>query len=210
MKKQLIYISAIVAISLFGTVNMQAQAPRETQVTYLKNVTNAFEREFNISKSDLEDIVEAYFKEQFKSKRLKSNGFQLYKGVDWTMVSAEKLDVYYKIEGGKRNAKLIMMVSKGYDNFVSSNSDAQVSAQVINFLNNFDAQIAAHNRQEAAAKLTKEIEKKEKDIKDYDKEEKKLRDKIQDLEKDIERNAKRKAEAIEALEKEKAKLRNIQ
>lgn len=210
MKKQFLYISAIAFLSIFTTVNVYAQAPKETQVTYMKKVTNAYAKEFNISKGDLEDVVEKYFKDNFKGKRLKSNGYYLYKGVDWAEVSTEKLDVYYKVGGGKRNATLTIMVSKGYDNFISSQSSPQISAEVMNFLNTFQVKIDDFNRKATAAALAKEIEKKEKDLKSFDKEEKKLQDKIKDIEKDIERNAKKRAEAIDNLEKEKARLQSMQ
>jgi peptidoglycan hydrolase CwlO-like protein len=85
------------------------------------------------------------------------NGFTVYKGVTLSEINVPKIDIYTKVEKGpSANTSIVYMaVSKGYDNFISPESDSNTMEQVKNFLNSLvkdanmysvDLQISSHSQ----------------------------------------------------------------
>ncbi|HEY4876746.1 MAG TPA: hypothetical protein VIH86_14300, partial [Puia sp.] len=65
-------------------------------------------------------------------------GVGSYKGVVLSEISKDKIDVYTKVESGANNTSLVYMaVSKGYNNFTSSDADTVITQNVEAFLNSF-------------------------------------------------------------------------
>ncbi len=52
-------------------------------------------------------------------------------------IAKEKIDVYYKVEDKKPSSTIYMLTSKGYDNFMKPETDAEAVQNTINFLNLF-------------------------------------------------------------------------
>src|SRR5580700_976586 len=66
------------------------------------------------------------------------NGVASYKGVVLSEISKDKIDVYTKVESGPNNTSVVYMaVSKGYNNFTSSDADTAITQNVEAFLNSF-------------------------------------------------------------------------
>jgi hypothetical protein len=65
-------------------------------------------------------------------------GVASYKGVVLSEISKDKIDIYTKVESGPNNTSLVYMaVSKGYNNFTSSDADTVITQNVETFLNSF-------------------------------------------------------------------------
>lgn len=181
------------SIALMGGINYSAQAQnvRETSISYLKQNVNGYVGDYNVPKAELAKIAENYFSKNIKGKRLKNKDFYQYKGVNWSVISLEKGDIYYKIDGNKKTSSMTILVSKGYDNYISSQTDAQLSNELKAFFTAFNQEVDKHFLEQRIADQKKVVAQLEKDHKNMLDEEKKLQKKIADIEKDINNNKKK-------------------
>lgn len=74
-----------------------------------------------------------------KTKR----GVKRYKGVVWNSISPNKGDYYYKVKNKKGRTTVYITASKGYDNYVTTENDAQMAGKITNYLRNLEGQIAS-------------------------------------------------------------------
>jgi len=88
---------------------------------------------------------------KLKSEGLKSSknvkGWSLYEGALLSKVSDTKMDYYFKVEQNGKNKEeslVYLSLSKGYGNFVDSNSDRDLIEKAKGFLNNFVSDVSAH------------------------------------------------------------------
>jgi len=71
-------------------------------------------------------------------KEKSRNGMTKYKGVTFSEISADKLDIYTKVEKGPNNSSVVYMaVSRGYNNFTSTAVDSAITQNVKTFLQSF-------------------------------------------------------------------------
>lgn len=142
MKKVFTSLALALAIAATGTVS--AQNAHESSVKFNKTNENAVVADFDKPA----DIVEAALKDRLEKEGLgkmkSSKGFMSYSGVLWNSVSSDKLDVYFKVEGKKDKSSISVLVSKGYDNFITSGSDSRTIDNVKAFLNGFMANANAY------------------------------------------------------------------
>jgi hypothetical protein len=135
MKNAIKSIALVIAIAATGTAT--AQNAHESSIKFNKKSENAVVADFNKSA----EVVEAALKDRLEKEGLgkmkTSKGFMSYAGTLWNSVSADKLDVYFKVEGKKDKSTVSVLVSKGYDNFITSGSDAKTIDNVKAFLNSF-------------------------------------------------------------------------
>lgn len=153
---------------------LKAQSATEEKVKFMKAEHSAAVATFNypgdIVKAALDDrLTKAGF-----GKQKKQQGFISYKGVAWSEVSGEKLDVYTKVDSRKSKSTVYLMAAKGYDNFVSSGTDEAAMEKMKKFLDGFADDLAAYQHQLDVAKKEAEIEKAEKAYADHMKKQKKL------------------------------------
>lgn len=205
-------VSTIFVAGLAFSTNTTFAQTAETSVSYNKSNANGFVNNINGEKDAVATSLSEYFKKTFDSKSNSSKGYTLYKGVSWPEVSTDKLDVYYKVENKKGNNKVTMLVSKGYDNFISSVTDPQMAEAVKNFMNtieqkavvvsNANAVLAA---QKAVEEAQKEYEKSIKTDEEYRKDKEKLEKKIAEQQKTIGDKEQKLNQAKAALEAAKAK-----
>jgi hypothetical protein len=191
------------------TTGVYAQNAREASVRFNKTNENAVVADYDKSG----EIVEAALRKQLEKdglvKAKNSKGFLTFQGVNWKTVSADKLDVYFKIENKKGKSTVTAFLSKGYDNFLHSGSDPKAIEQLKEFLNGLDqhAQIHQHSlnvkaQEEAVAKAEKAYNASNTAAKDLQHEKEKLEKKIAD-------NANEAAARLKALEEEKQKLMSL-
>lgn len=121
-------------------------------------------------KSEIKAAVSEKLEAEGIKKGSKKKGFYVYKGVSWPAISPNKIDVYYKVKGNKRKSTLLFVASKGYDNYITSASDAMTANNITAFLQTLDTQI----------ELDKQIKKKEEELKKLNEEEKKKQEKLKD------------------------------
>ncbi len=133
MKK--ILITLAVSLSSYLT---KAQAV-EAQVTYNKVNQPAVTAEFITDIDIAEKVVAEDLKTRGFGKGKSSKGFTLYQAINFTEISADKIDLYVKTEKKSKKEKdksiITILISKGYDNFVSSTTEPKMIAAVVNYLN---------------------------------------------------------------------------
>jgi len=140
MKKILCSLALLVAAA--GTV--MAQQVRETAVKFNKTSEPALVAEYDKPAGIVEAALKDRLEKEGLGKMKSSKGFMTYKGVLWNSVSSDKLDVYFRVEGKKDKSAVTVLVSKGYDNFISSGSDARTMDNVRAFLGGFMAHAQAY------------------------------------------------------------------
>jgi len=75
-------------------------------------------------------------------KKNKIDGFYVFNGVQLPSLNNQTLDLYFKVDPksrrDKNNSNLSLLVSKGYDNFVTGETDTATYGAVKRFLDSFD------------------------------------------------------------------------
>lgn len=98
----------------------------------------------------LAKLKETGYKPQTKgnifNKKNKQEGFYVFTGVQLPELANQKLDLYFKVDpldgGNSLNSSISLLVSKGYDNFISPETDSATFGASERFLNSFVAQTA--------------------------------------------------------------------
>lgn len=160
MKKLFIVLSFLTSLTYAQITS--AQQVKEAPVTFNKTNQTAVVGEFNYTKDALEAVLKKRMSEANLGKSKSQSKFTKYEGVNWSEVSAEKMDVYYKVSGKKSNSTVEFLISKGYDNFVTTANDATTIANLKNFIASLEADLIKYS-------LNELIEAKEKEIKSAEK-----------------------------------------
>jgi len=145
-------------------------------------------------------------------KNNKINGFYTFKNVRLEG-SDQPLDLYFKVERKSRKqndqSTIYMLVSKGNETFISSDSDEDIYKAAKRFLNGFLEQSAVY-------KLDLDIKGQEDVVKDAEKrlnklqdEEKNLTKKIEDLQNDLKKNRENQESQQKTIETEQKKLADL-
>lgn len=213
-KLNLMFKKVLLACIGFGGMLLAASthtfAQQETTVKYNSVDASAFTMPLEADKTDVSNSVEDYLKKTFGVKSASSKGYRVFKAVSWPEVSADKLDVYYKVDGKKGKSVVTMLVSKGYDNFISNQSDAQAAAGVKNFLSGLNVKVGEYTKNIAVAAGTKGLEAAQKEYDKYARKAEDLSKEKAKLEKEIADNQSRLAEKEKDLAAAKAKLSEAQ
>ena len=198
----------LIACMSLGGIMMATNtfAQQETTVKYNSADASAFTMPVDAAKENVSNSIEEYFKNTFSVKSSSSKGYRVFKAVSWPDVSTEKLDVYYKVDGRKGKSEVTMLVSKGYDNFISNQSDAQAATGVKNFLAGLNVKVNEYTKNVAVAAGTKALEEAQKEYNKYAKKVEDLSKEKAKLEKEIADNQSKLAEREKDLNKAKSLL----
>lgn len=116
-------------------------------------------------------------------KKNKLDGFYVFNGITLPALNNQKLDMYFKVERESKSQKdqsiIYLLVSKGYDNFISPQVDSATFIAATDFLNGFVATTAGY-------RLNLDIEEQEKVVKSSEKKLTGLQDDEKSLSKKIE------------------------
>lgn len=122
-------------------------------------------------------------------KKNKQDGFYVFNGVTLPALNNQKLDLYFKIDRKSRSAKdqslMYMLVSKGYDNFVSPDVDSATFLAATQFLNSFVGSNLSFSLQQEIEAQEKVVANAEKKLASLQDEEKALHKKIEQLQGDV-------------------------
>jgi hypothetical protein len=124
-------------------------------------------------------------------KKNKQDGFYVFNGVQLPALNNQQLDLYFRIEKDKRvkgNSLMYMLVSKGYDNFVSPDVDAVTFQAATAFLNGFVAGNVSFSLQQEIEAQEKAVLNAEKKLGNLQDEEKSLQKKAAQTQASIESN----------------------
>lgn len=123
------------------------------------------------------------------NKKNKQEGFYTFSGVVLPELSNQKLDLYFKVspvEGDKNNRSAIsLMVSKGYENFVSPEKDSSTFNAAEKFLNGFTVATDEYQVNKQMDEQKKLISASEKKWNELRKKQEDARNKVTQLESDI-------------------------
>jgi vacuolar-type H+-ATPase subunit I/STV1 len=142
---------------------------------------------------------------QLGYKPKESKGVYSIKGARIPEISAEMIDIYFKVDRKSRKDKdesvVYFVVSKGYENFVKSTDDAALNQNIQNYTRGFIPLAEAEGLEreiKAQEETLKSAEKKAADLQD---ESESLQKRLKKLQDDIEENKKN-------IEKQKAEIDN--
>jgi hypothetical protein len=142
------------------------------------------------------DITTAALQEKLQRAGLNEKvkkGVASYKGVVLSEISKDKIDVYTKVESGPNNTSLVYMaVSKGYNNFTSSDADTVITQNVEAFLNSFVkdadnhfADVGISNQIKDESKSEKEYQKLLNEQSDLEKKKSKIENRLVEIQNEL-------------------------
>jgi hypothetical protein len=169
-----------------------------------------FVAEYPLSKGLIENALKERLEKAGLKKPKNERGFTYYKEVSWPEVSPSLVDIYTNVEGKGDRSTVQILLSKGYDNFVTTATDAVVAENVKKFMDAFIADALAYQLRLMIAGQEEAIRKAEKAYKDADDDGNKLAREKDKIERQIADNSREKSKLADALNAEKAKLTDLQ
>ena len=141
------------------------------------------------------------------------DGYYIFKGVALRDLNGQVVDLYFKVDRKSRKESsqsyIYMMVSKGDEQFISSETDTAIYSSSTNFLNRFAEYGASYkldvdiqNQDEAVQAAQKKYTRLRDDEADYTK-------KIADLESKLKNNREQQDTQVKVIEAEKKKLEDL-
>lgn len=122
-------------------------------------------------------------------KKGKKEGFLVFDGVALPDLNNQKLDMYFKVvpksNEDKASSVIYLMISKGYDNFVSPESDAVLWNSAERFLNSFVDRTTAFTLETDISSQENLMKASEGKLRKYQEEEKNLNAKLEKLQQEI-------------------------
>jgi hypothetical protein len=203
MKKISVLLTSLI-ISLAAT----AQAENGT-ATFGKSVESALLYDMPYPEEAVINGIEKKMNTWGKPK--KARGFTMYRNVTVSGISSQPITLYFRVEKKSKkdnnSAVLTMMMANEFDRFYKLEDSGEMFAKAKEFLNDFAEPVAAANlelqitaQDDVVKKEDKSLKKLKDDSIDYEKQKKKLEDKIAQNAKDIEQQEKAVAAQKEQLD----------
>lgn len=186
-----------------GSINaVQAQDVRETSISFNKGSYSGVMADYNYSKDLVVKALEKRMKDANLGKSKTTSKFTSYTGVNWMEVSPDKLDVYYKVSGKKNKSNVEFLISKGYDNYINSTTDATAIQNLRNFLASLEKDIKVILHENNLDAQNDAVKKAEKELKS-------AQNSVSNIEKDLENARKNAEKKQQALDDAKKKLEQM-
>jgi hypothetical protein len=193
MNKNIMLLSALLAAS----VVTDAQS-LPTTVTYNNTMQPALTLELQNSVEMTEGTILQKLKQTGYDpntkghlfwKKNKKEGFYVFDGVALPDLDNQKLDMYFKVvpksKEDKASSVIYLMISKGYDNFVSPEGDAALWNSAQSFLNSFVDRTTAFTLETDIKSQEKAVKESESRLVKYQEDEKELNSKMEKLQQEI-------------------------
>ncbi len=142
---------------ILATFCAWGQNAHETEIKFKKAKQNGVVAEYNHSAKDVENTIRKKLADEGFPKLKSSGGFLTLTGVQWNNISKEKLDVYIKVDGNKSKSTASILLSKGYDNFVTSQKDPHTIDNIKGFLNNLSWETDVRLQEEMVNKMDNDL-----------------------------------------------------
>ena len=146
-------------------------------------------------------------------KKNKIDGFYVFSGIELAALNNQKLDMYFKVEPKSKTQKdqstIYLLVSKGYDNFISPEADSATFVAATDFLNGFVGTTASYRLNldiDDQGKVVKNAEKKLSTLQEEDKD---LVRKIDELQADLRNKKNAQAMQERVIASQKIKLEEL-
>jgi hypothetical protein len=185
---------------------LHAQPAQETKIRFAKIDRPGLVAEYPFSEGIVENALRARLEQAGLPKPKTTKGFTSYQGIAWPEIAPGQLDVYFNVDGKGNKSKIEFLVSKGYDNYVSSYTDAAMSANLKKFLDSLLPEIQVQQLLADIAAQEEVIRKAEREYKSMDEEGNKLTREKEQLERQIADNIVEKGKRADLLNAEKSKL----
>ncbi len=181
MKKAI--FSTICLITIFCLKGF-SQDINETTVSFMDGKQNAVEAKYNFSEDIMETVVERVLEKKKIKKTKSTKGYDLYQGVVFEDLTSDKIDFYIKVDGNKTSSTITILISKGYNNFITSSTDVSTIKNTKSLCKEFNINAIEEH-------LNREIAKQEEKIKEAEKKYNKSVEKGKDLVKEKEKIVKK-------------------
>lgn len=198
----------LVALSFLALLppEASAQGAQEALIRYAKADRPGTVAEYPYPKDVVNDAMHLHFERLGLGGGKEEKGFVTYMGINWTEISPDKLEVYYKVDGRGNKSTVMLLVSKGYDNYVTTASDAAMEARIKAFLDGLLPDIQAIQLRQSIAAQEDAVRRAEKAVKSSEDDGNKLAREKEKLEKQIAENNAEKQKTADALSAERGKL----
>lgn len=212
--KKITLLTGICLMFLFGSLQAQ-KAGESNEKSPVGGNGNAITITLEAQADNVEDVMEEKFK---KLKGKKEKGFEAFKGQIFEPISSDMLDIYYRVEkvGGDK-CKVIIFLSKGYDNWLTGQQDGSEVQNTKKMLDEMVAEVRKYELQLAIDAQTKvledELKEQEKLVKELEKlvkDKEKLEEELAENKEDQETNKKTQEEQKKKIEEEKKLLDELQ
>jgi hypothetical protein len=207
MKKILLALAVVALIT--GTLPALAQNAREATVKFMKGQQNAIVADYDLPEKVVADALKERLEKEGLTKRSSEKGFMAYKGATWANISPDKMDIYARVEGKGDKSTITMLASKGYDNFISTTTDADKVQKIQAFLNNFIKDARAYQLKLAIQAQEEVVKKIDKEYKNSTEDGEKLLREKEKIEKQIAENKTEQSKKETIVTTEKAKLEEL-
>jgi hypothetical protein len=146
----------------------------------------------------------------FLNKKNKEEGYYKFSGVALPELAQEQLDLYFKVDPMEnQHSSITLLVSKGYDNFISTSDSAIFNASQ-NFLNSFVQKTNVYNINQKMDEQKKALVTSEKKWSDVRDRQAKAKTKIVELEAEIKSLQKEEILRQEETERLQSELRDLE
>ncbi len=143
---------------MFLPISGYAQQVNEQMIKIGKGEVTGFMAPSAYDHTTVEDAIAAKLKEAGIKTHGKKKKLYTYKDVSLPAISSNKVDLYYKVQKKKHTSKIYFIVSKGYDNYISTATDPSIAANITNFLSKIDGTIANNQAIQQKEEDLKKIE----------------------------------------------------
>ena len=196
----------LVLVSLFFCCAGAFAQARTVTTEYQKSMQPAIEVEVPYAeKTVTNSIIERFEKKGYKGKENK--GFISFKGVRLPELGSGEYDLYFKVDRKSRQQKdasvLTLLISSGYDKFISESDDPNLIDSAKKMLNGQTDITAAMDLESQIKDQDNANKKAEKKLADLLDDNESMNKKKVKLEKDIEENLKKQEEQRAEIEKQK-------
>jgi len=185
---------------------------RTATVEYLKVNRQAVVNDIPFPEKTIMNAIDNKM-EQMGYKGKDSKGFTVYKGVRMPELGNDSYDLYFmadkKSRKDKENCTLTLMITKGFDSFVSDSSDSRVMNNAKQYLDSIRNLIAAYDLEQQIVAQEDVVKKADKKYTNLIDDSASLEKKRKNIEKDIEDNKKDQASQQTEIEKQKQILETL-
>lgn len=207
------HIFATLLFSCGFILHAFAQAPvvAEKEISFKKQKVNSFSAVYNgVPESDLQAATEFWMQKNLGGKKTKTSGFQGYTGARWNDLDyGAPLEVYYKVDGNKKNSNLTLIVLNASQQPLSSANQAQAGGKLYTFFNELNTEVAEYQRMQKINALQSTLNQQEAAQQKLDKKNSDLKKQRERLDADIAANEKEAAELNNQINTTKESLKEF-
>lgn len=125
----------LLSLLLLAAPGLRAQNVQETRIRFAKAEQPGLIAEFPFPAGVANAALHTRLEQAGLKKPKSEKGFDSYQGVSWPEISPGQVDVYARVDRkDDQISTVVLLVSKGYDNYVSAASDPVLSAKLKSFL----------------------------------------------------------------------------